>query len=199
MTSETTDLVPANSAVQEKSKDDYLKAIRAEGASEREISHMWYLAEEHDLDPLKREIYLLPFKKDGKKEFITYVSYFGLIKCAHKSGFFDGIEEELVFSDDGKIIGARARVWTKGSNHPTIAMGLLREYTKNQSLWNTMPGAMVMKCVKSRALRDAFNLEGLYIEEEFMVPVSSDEKPMVQTIKERKQIVEVIPPGEEAF
>ena len=192
----TTDLV---SPEQEAAKEAYLKTIRAAGASDREISHLMYLAKEHGLDPIKREIYLLPFKNDGKKEFIPFVSYFGLIKCAHKSGYFDGIEEELVFSEDGKIIGARARVWTKGSNHPCIAMGLLKEYDKCRSVWSTMPGAMIMKCVKSRALRDAFNLEGLYIEEEFKVPALNEGTPYEQQIKERKKQEDIIIAGEEAF
>ncbi len=184
----TTELVESNPA-----KEAYLKAIRADGASDAEVAHMLYLAEKHNLDPLSREIYLMPFtNKKGKKEFVTYVSYFGLMKCAHRSGFFDGIEEELVFSDDGKILGAKARVWTKGSNHPTIAMGLLSEYTKGQFLWNTMPGAMVMKCVKTRAIRDAFNLAGLYSEEEFMVPATQESQPMKQEIKQRKRIEEPI-------
>ncbi len=188
------ELVESNPA-----KEAYLKAIRADGASENEVSHMLYLAEKHDLDPLSREIYLLPFKKDGKKEFLPYVSYAGLVKCAHKSGFFDGIEEELVFSDDGKIIGAKARVWTKTSNHPTIAMALMTEYNKGYSVWSSMPGAMLMKCVKARAIRDAFNIEGLYIKEELMEPANQEVEPLKQEIKTRKRIAEPKDDGEAAF
>ena len=183
-------------------KEAYLTAIRAEGATDNEVQHMLYLSEKHNLDPLNREIYLLPFKnKKGKQEFLTYVSYAGLVKCAHKSGVFDGIEEELVFSEDGKILGAKARVWTKTSSHACIALCLMGEYNKGYSVWATMPGAMIMKCAKARALRDAFNLEGLYIEEELMVPVDTKAEPLKQEIKERKKIAapKVVDDGEPAF
>lgn len=183
-------------------KEAYLTAIRAEGATDNEVQHMLYLAEKHNLDPLNREIYLLPFKnKKGKQEFLTYVSYAGLVKCAHLSKFFDGIEEELVFSEDGKILGAKARVWTKTSSHACIALCLMGEYNKGYSVWATMPGAMIMKCAKARALRDAFNLEGLYIEEELMVPVDTKAEPLKQEIKERKKIAAPKPvdDGEPAF
>lgn len=193
----TTELATTDN--QEAAKLAYLKAIRAEGASENEVTHMLYLAEKHDLDPLSKEIYLLPFKKDGKKEFLPYVSYAGLVKCAHKSGFFDGIEEELVFSDDGKIIGARARIWTKCSNHPTIAMCMMSEYNKGYSVWASMPGAMLMKCAKARAIRDAFNIEGLYIKEELMEPANQESEPLKQEIKERKRIAEPTDDGTPAF
>lgn len=191
----TTELVESNPA-----KDAYLTAIRAEGATENEVNHMLYLAEKHGLDPLMREIYLLPFsqKKGGRREFLPYVSYAGLVKSAHRSGKFGGIEEELVFSDDGKTIGARARVWTITSEHPTISMCLMREYNKGYSVWSTMPGAMLMKCAKARALRDAFDMEGLYIEEELMSPASGASEPLKQEIKERKRIEEPVD-TEEAF
>lgn len=170
-------------------KEAYLKAIKADGASDNEISHMFYIAENHGLDPLLKEIYLLPFKNArGKREFLPYVSYNGLVKCAHKSGFFDGIEEELVFSTDGKIIGARARVWVKGFNHPCSSMVMMSEYNKGYSVWASMPGAMIMKCAKARALRDAFNLEGLYIEEEFMSPSNVVNESLKQDITERKRL-----------
>jgi len=170
-------------------KEAYLKVIRAEGANETEIKHLFYLSEKHNLDPIDREIYLLPFsgKKGGRKEFLPYVSYAGLVKCAHKSGFFDGIEEELVFSPDGKILGAKARVWVKGSGHPCSSMCLMSEYNKGWFIWLSMPGAMILKCAKARALRDAFNLEGLYIEEEFMSPATVETEPMKQEIKEKKR------------
>jgi len=192
---EETALIESNPA-----KDAYLKAIRADGASENEVTHMLYLAEQHKLDPLLKEIYLLPFKnKKGKQEFLPYVSYAGLVKCAHKSGYFDGIEEELVFSPDGKILGAKARVWTKGSDHPCSAMCMMSEYNKGYSVWASMPGAMIMKCAKARALRDAFNLEGLYIEEEFMMPASGTGEPLKQDIKEKKRIAAPVEDGEPAF
>lgn len=186
-------------------KEAYLTAIRAEGANENEVSHMLYLAEKHNLDPLNREIYLLPFKdkKDGKTvtKFLTYVSYAGLVKCAHLSGFFDGIEEELVFGEDGRILGARARVWTKTSSHACVALCMMNEYNKGYSVWATMPGAMIMKCAKARALRDAFNLEGLYIEEELMAPMDTKTEPLKQEIKEKKRITApvVVDDGEDAF
>jgi phage recombination protein Bet len=190
----TTDVVTIQpSPAEAEAREAYLKVIRAEGANDTEIKHLLYLAEKHHLDPVSREIYLLPFsaKKGGRKDFLPYVSYAGLVKCAHKSGFFDGIEEELVFSTDGsKILGAKARVWTKGSEHATISMCLMSEYNKGYSVWLTLPGAMIMKCAKARALRDAFNLEGLYIEEEFMSPVSSESEPYKQEITERKRIEE---------
>ena len=183
-------------------RDAYLTAIRADGATDNEVAHMLYLAEKHNLDPLNREIYLLPFKdKKGKPCFLTYVSYAGLVKCAHLSGFFDGIEEELVFGEDGRIIGARARVWTKTSSHACVALCMMTEYNKGYSVWATMPGAMIMKCAKARALRDAFNLEGLYIEEELMSPMDTKAEPLKQEIKEKKKIAAPKPvdDGEPAF
>jgi phage recombination protein Bet len=184
-------------------KEAYLTAIRAEGATDNEVKHLLYLAEKYNLDPANREIYLLPFsqKKGGRKEFIPYVSYAGLVKCAHLSGFFDGIEEELVFGDDGRILGARARVWTKTSSHACVALCMMTEYNKGYSVWATMPGAMIMKCAKARALRDAFNLEGLYIEEELMAPMDTKAEPLKQEIKEKKRIAApvVVDEGGDAF
>jgi len=196
MTEETVALIQSNPAY-----IAFLTAIRSEGASENEVTHMLYIAEQHGLDPLLKEVYLLPFKnKKGKQEFLPYVSYAGLMKCAHKSGKYDGIEEELVFSSEGKILGAKARVWIKGSNHPCSAMCMMTEYDKGYSVWASMPGAMIKKCAKARALRDAFNLEGLYIEEEFMVPADGASEPLKQEIREKKRITaQVEDDGEPAF
>lgn len=183
----TTDVMNPDDATVSQSQIAFIKSVIAPGRSDNEIALLAHLSKHHNLDPLSGEIYLLPFGSGPARPFVSYA---GMLRIAHRSGFFDGIESELVYTDDGKIVGARARVWVKGSTHPCSSLVLMNEYNSGKSVWASKPATMIMKVAKAHALRDAFDLNGLYIEEEFMVVSNSSAEPMRQEVRERKKVVE---------
>lgn len=157
----------------------------AVGATKEELDHFLYLAEQYDLDPLKKEIYFL--KHGGKPTIIT--SRDGYLKCANNNPTFDGIESDVVYEGDrltrrddgsihieygvnhlkyvdGTLSGAFANVFRKDRAKSATSFVSLHEYEKENNVWRTYKNAMILKVAEAMALKRAFALSGLVTQEE---------------------------------
>jgi phage recombination protein Bet len=181
------DLMNPTEASVDQSKLDFIKQVIAKDRTDNEITLMLHMASKYNLDPLLGEIYLLPFKGNVAR---PYVSCAGMLAAANHTGLFDGIETELHYSDEGKILACTCRVWRKDASHPFQTTVLMSEYNSGRSLWSEKPATMIVKVAQMHGLRLAFGLSGLYIQEEFDRADTSRYEPLNHGVKERKRIVE---------
>lgn len=149
-------------------------------ATEKEILFFMELCRAQRLNPFLNEAFLVKYDKNA--QMITAETVLERRANAHPD--FRGIKSGVVYLDangavckrEGSaayaeagetLIGGWANVEREGRTD-TYAEITLKEYSKNQSTWKTMPGTMINKCARAAALRKAFpvEFEGLYIKDE---------------------------------
>lgn len=162
-----------------------------QGADDADKIYCMKVAEAFNLNPILKQIYFVPRKVNigtyqnpnwvekveplaGRDSFLT---------LAHRTGKFDGIESKVEIKDtpvlkDGKWIRendlvATATVYKKGSDRPFIVSVNYREYAQKKKngdvtqFWADKPETMLKKVAESQVLRKAFDITGLYAEEEY--------------------------------
>jgi phage recombination protein Bet len=148
-----------------------IKAKCAPTASDTEFKLFLKMAADYSLNPLVGHIWLQQFKdnkKGGYSPAQIFVGIAGLREIANREDRLDGEETVCVYDGEGKLTGAKCTLWKKGSNHPFVAEVDLDEYYNDYSpIWKSKTKTMIKKVASAHALRMAFNLSGLYIEEEF--------------------------------
>ena len=162
-----------NTELESKEKVALIKRMFAKGANDDEFALLLELSKRYNLDPFKKQIFYIPGTG-------ILVSHAGMIHIAHQSGNWAGMktfiitkdgEEKLIADDPRNIAGAVCYVYRKDWIEPLIHAVTFREYFKPSrsnypSAWEKMPETMVKKVAEAGALRRAFDLGGLYIEEE---------------------------------
>lgn len=136
----------------------------------------------HKLNPLKKEIFLLPYNvKEGEKwvkKYATIVGRDGLRLKAQRTGELAGIEQPLY--DDNKTIAMFASGklplsctvtvyrFVKGQKCSFTASVSFSEFSSGKQKWASMPFHMIAKVAECHALKMAFGEEmaGLHVEEE---------------------------------
>lgn len=115
------------------------------------------VARRYNLDPLLKHVIVIP--KGG-----VYITRDGLLHTAHASGQLDGIvvEQEPTLSEDGKEWVARVSVWRKDMTHPFTYPGRYPVAGSNRDYAQEM----AMKAAEAHALRRAFDVTGLPVEDE---------------------------------
>lgn len=167
-----------NVDLESKEKVELVKRMFAKGATDDEFAVFLELAKRYNLDPFKRQIFFLPDRRQNEPGKIM-VSHAGLIHIAHSSDQWAGMktfiitkdgEERLIVDNPADIAGAVCYVYRKDWKEPLIHAVSFREYFKQNNSrmgpWYTMPQTMIKKVAEAGALRRAFDLGGLYIEEE---------------------------------
>jgi len=167
-----------NVDLENKEKIELVKRMFAKGATDDEFAVFLELAKRYNLDPFKRQIFFLPDRRQNEPGKIM-VSHAGLIHIAHSSDQWAGMktfiitkdgEERLIVDDPSDIAGAVCYVYRKDWKEPLIHAVAFKEYFKQNNSrmgpWYTMPQTMIKKVAEAGALRRAFDLGGLYIEEE---------------------------------
>jgi len=161
---------------------ELIKSVAAVGATEQELKSLIYLAEQYELDPLKKEIIFIK----GRTPLTTRD---GLLKIANRDPQFDGIGGDAVYEGDvitkgdnealhisygpdhlafnhAKLKGAFANVYRKDRSKATSVFVSMRDYLKDNQIWKQYPNAMILKVAESMALKRAFSLSGLTSQEE---------------------------------
>ena len=167
-----------NTELESKEKVELVKRMFAKGATDDEFAVFLELAKRYNLDPFKRQIFFLPDRRQNEPGKIM-VSHAGLIHIAHSSDQWAGMktfiiaknsEEKLIVDNPNDIAGAVCYVYRKDWKEPLIHAVSFREYFKSNNShagpWYSMPQTMIKKVAEAGALRRAFDLGGLYIEEE---------------------------------
>lgn len=155
-------------------------------ATENDLRHFIYLCREYNLDPLKKEIYLI--RCGGK--YVAITSRDGYLKIANVNPHFDGIESDVVYQGDkiikrengslsieygdahlmfdkSKLSGAFCSVFRKDrSKATTVFVSIKDYYKKNTPIWEQYTNAMILKVAEAMALKRAFAISGLVTKEE---------------------------------
>ncbi len=99
-----------------------------------------------------------------------------------------------------ELIGAWSRCHRKDQRVPHYVSVNRRMYDKGRSLWKDDPAAMLVKCAKAKAMREAFPTElgGLVVEGEFEATVSAkDDRPRIASAFTKQDVEELPPVAEE--
>lgn len=162
-----------------------VKETVAKGTTSTELAYFLNVAKSVGLSPFNKEIWCY---KDNKDNLIIFTGRDGLLKKAQENPNFNGIrsaeiKEKDEFSIDiannqithkittaerGKIIGAYALVFRKGGE-PTVSYVEFSRYNKKHFTWSSHPEDMIKKVAESKALKLAFGISGLQIEDDFEI------------------------------
>jgi len=137
-------------------------------------------ASQYGLNPFKKEIYATYMWESVKGEALTpIVSIHGLRKLARQGGVYTHTgAAEVTMSEDGKdIISATVPVYGQyDKSQPPVEVtrytAMFEEFAKKNkdgnltSTWGKMPRVMIIKCAEANAIRQGFDISGIYIEEE---------------------------------
>jgi phage recombination protein Bet len=187
---------------------DIIKNTIAKEATKEELALFLYQCRRTGLDPLARQIYLVPRNNRvlGIKTHTIQISIDGSRLIAERSGKYAGQVGPFWCAEDGEW----KDVWLKKTNPVAAKVGVLRsdfkealfavanfaDYNAGTTFWNKFPALMISKCSESLALRRAFpqELSGLYTTEE-MPDEDEDEDEQIPQIEEKatKKLTSVTP------
>ena len=180
------------------------KIIRSQffppNASDAEMQYCIGVAKAFNLNPILKQIYFVPRRSKVNEQWIEKIEPLAgrdsFLTLAHRSGKFDGIESKVEIKEtpvlkDGKWsrendLVATAIVYKKGSDRPFIVSVNYREYVQKTAkgditqFWRDKPETMLKKVAESQVLRKAFDITGLYAEEEYsqdVIDVKVEQKP----------------------
>ncbi len=180
------DNLKSSQSLSEASKIALIKSIAAVGANEDELKTLLYLSKEYNLDPLKKEIYLIKYA--GRSSILT--SRDGYLKIANLNQEFNGLESDVVYHGDrlskredgsllieygpehlafdkSKLTGAFCSVFRKDRlKASTVFVSIKDYYKKGSPIWEQYTNAMIVKVAEAMALKRAFAISGLVTYEE---------------------------------
>lgn len=181
-----------------------VKRTVARGVSDDEFAMFIYLANKYDLDPFLKEICVVKrkvfnnYKKDWDEVISIMTTRDGFLTIAHKSGQFGGMESDAIYTDKGELDGAYCKVWNKSFTNPVTVKIKFKEYCvytkegKAQALWGSKPETMAKKVAESQALRKAFNIKGIYAEEEMEAEIKGSAKSELEYMGEAIKTTEAL-------
>jgi len=166
---------------------DMIRKICAPNSTNEEFQEFIYLANQYNLDPLKKEIYFIKYAT-GKKPSI-FTSRDGYLKIAQSHPNFDGMEGDAVYvgdkltkRNDGSFLleygdahmefdktqlrGAYCNVFRKDISKSVSIFVSFKDYNKGRDIWLSYPNAMILKVAESMALKRAFAISGIGTSEE---------------------------------
>lgn len=199
-------------------KIDLIRKTVAKDANDLELQMFLHLCGQYQLDPFLKEIYFMKRKvwnayKNGYDEVPTMmVSRDGFLSIAHKSGQFGGMKTVCLVSPTGtlsmqeseitpqgfNLVGAKCTVWNKSFPYPVEQSVSFNEYCvftkdgKRQGLWNTKPETMIKKVAEAQALRKAFNVHGVYLQEEMESEIARDSMREMDNISDTLKLAEKV-------
>lgn len=138
------------------SKETVKKYICA-SATDQEILFFLQVAKTFNLNPLKREIYLVKYGEEKAQILTGYEVY---LKRAQRSGQYGGMKSWT--EGEGKELKAIVEVYRKDWTKPLIHEAYYSEYVQTKKdgtpnrFWATKPRTMIKKVAISQAFRLAF-------------------------------------------
>ena len=132
---------------------DYLKQTHS-NLMQNEMQQFIAIAMTFNLNPWKKEVYPIAYGQGNGRKLSIIVGYEVYLRRAEEFPQYDGYQ--TFFTDEGANMRCTCNVYRKDRNHETSATVYLREYTQNNSMWNTKPHVMLEKVAIATALRRAF-------------------------------------------
>jgi phage recombination protein Bet len=161
---------------------DLVKSMLTKNLTNDEFKMFIYIANMYELNPIKREIYMIKYGDSAQ----TIISRDGYFEMLRKNPNYNGHETVLHVDeknpDNMVTMWAECKVYLKGIEHPITEVAYYKEsYNASNQIWNKMPKTMLRKVSESRAFRKACGAFGTYSEEE-MQDVKLDTKDNVKEI-----------------
>jgi phage recombination protein Bet len=167
---------------------DIVKSMLTKNLTNDEFKMFLYIAKQYDLNPIKREIYMIKYGDSAQ----TIISRDGYYELLRRKESYNGHETTLhldeKFPDNTMNMWAECKVYLKGIEHPITEVAYFKESVNaNNAIWNKMPKTMLRKVAESRAFRKACGAFGTYSEEELGEPVKETitGKEILSEIKEK--------------
>lgn len=132
-------------------------------ATPEEIIAFCIVANEHKLNPFKKEIYAFPKKGGG---IVPMVPIDGWTHIVNANADFDGCEFEEHEDAEGKVEAITCTMHVKGRAHPIILKERLKECFRPTEPWKQMPCRMLRHKAFMQAARIAFSLGGIFDQDE---------------------------------
>ena len=137
-------------------------------------------ANQYGLNPFKKEIYATYVwdSARGREELVPIVSIHGLRKLARQGGVYTHTGAATVELDENKkIVSATVPVfgqWKKGDTPVEVTRytAMLEEFIRTKKdgsttkMWSEKTRLMLIKCAEANAIRQGFDISGIFIEEE---------------------------------
>ena len=129
--------------------------------SDEQFGLFYLVCKEHNLNPIKREAYAVPyFNKDKKRYDISVqIGYEVYLKRAEDARQLNGWRAWTESGSDGKPTKAKIKIWRKDWAEPFEHEVLFSEYDQKQKFWITKPETMIKKVAISQGFRLAFPKE----------------------------------------
>lgn len=135
------------------------KTVCPKAATDEEIAAFAIVAGKYKLDPFTKQIYAYPNKQGGMTPVVGIDGWLAII---NRQPNFDGMR--VIFSDDGS--SATCTIHLKDRAHPVEITEYLEECKRPTEPWRTMPRRMLRHKAIIQAARVAFNISGIYDEDE---------------------------------
>lgn len=165
-----------------------IQSTIAKGTTAAELGLFLFTAMTVGLNPLNKEIYCY---KDRQKNLIIFTGRDGMLRKAQENPKFDGIRSCEIRENDegwavdvpngiirhtitkakkdrGAILGAYCLVF-RAEGQPTLEWVDFDTYNKGTNVWQSDPAAMIRKVAESHALKKAFGLAGIQLEEDWII------------------------------
>lgn len=165
------------------------KTVAPQGTTLPDLALFLSVCHKYDLDPFVGEIWLAWDEK--KKKFVVLTGRDAFLKTAMRDPNYEGVNSGAVYSEDtfiqkkkgngeveiqheihsmvnrGQLVGAYAVAYRKG-RIPVTKVRTFDHYKKlhNRPAWQTNPDDMIETRVITAALRQQYNISGLYTEAE---------------------------------
>lgn len=186
-----------------------IKNTVAKNVSDIELQYFLILAKSLGLNPFNKEIWCY---KDNKGNVLIFAGRDGFLVAAQKQAVYGGLRSGYVCANDkdfsmdipnakvkhsfdnkprGGVIGAYAIAFRKESE-PTVVWSDFNTFNKGYNAWKSHPGEMIIKVAEAHALKKAFGLSGLEIEESYdfkndtfaaPIDIEHEEEPIVATVQ----------------
>ena len=178
--------------------DDEKNIIRKQffpaNATAVEMQYCMKVAEKFNLNPILKQIYFVSRRSKAEngawiEKIEPLVGRDSFLTLAHRSGKFAGIETECSISPKAKLVNgaweqvndlvAICKVYRSDMSKPVVVEVSYSEYVQKTSageitkFWKEKPETMLKKVAESQALRKAFDITGLYAEEE-LEPITKE-------------------------
>jgi phage recombination protein Bet len=197
-----------NSEIEKKEDTEFIKKMFAPDATQEEFRLFLELSKRYNLDPFKRQIFLIKNKKRLNEPATIMVSHAGMLHLAHESGKFGGMETYVItksgkpelICEPNEIKGAVCYIYRSDCQKPIMHAVSFKEYYRRmpegyKNIWDEKPITMIKKVAEAGALRRAFDTGGLYTEDEMdtnYVPVETEYEEG-NAIEQPKQIKKELP------
>lgn len=179
------------------------------GASDLEMQYCMSVAKDLDLNPILKQIFFVSARLQVNGKWIERVEpragRDSFLSIAHRSGKFNGIKsyteirEVPRLTNDGwktqKELVAVAEVRNKDLADPVIVEVNYNEYIQRKmdgsltKFWREKPNTMLKKVAESQALRKAFDIRGIFAEEE----ISTDREATIASEAQATKIEDLLP------